>query len=220
MTDHDDVQGRPRGDGDEQFAARIARPLRGQESMDATFEARVMSSVHAEARSRAAGDIPKQPARGWWSRPRTLTLTPLATLAMAAGVAAVAFLGGLGARMVAGGGKPETVAVRTAVAPETVHVVRFELDAPDAKAVALVGDFNGWSKSATPLVERTGAGRWTVSVQLPAGRHEYAFVVDRGKGTQWVADPYATSVRDDFDTVSSVVTVGESTNDERNGSSS
>lgn len=208
MTDHDDKRSRRGGAGepDDAFAARIARPLRGDEPVDATFEARVMSAVHAEARARAAHDIPR---RGWWRGGRTITITPLATLAMAAGIAAVVFVGDVAAR-IATRPAPQTVAARPRVAPETVHVVRFVLNDPDARAVSLVGDFNGWSATATPLVQEAGAGRWVVSVQLPSGRHEYAFMVDRGGAhrKEWVADPYAASVRDDFDTISSVVMVG------------
>ena len=35
----------------------------------------------------------------------------------------------------------------------------------------------------TQAVRRPGV--WAVSVALPAGRHEYAFIVDR---TRWIAD--------------------------------
>jgi hypothetical protein len=42
-------------------------------------------------------------------------------------------------------------------------------------------------------------------VRLPAGRHEYAFLVD---GERWVADPNApSSIEDEFGVESSVVTV-------------
>jgi len=86
-------------------------------------------------------------------------------------------------------------------------VVRFALVAPGAARVTLVGDFNQWNPSATPL-RAAGDGRtWVASVPLPPGRHVYAFVVDGGL----TADPRAPRAGDeDFDAPSSVVLVGES----------
>jgi len=86
-----------------------------------------------------------------------------------------------------------------------VHVVRFVFRDPDARRVALVGDFNGWSKDATPLATVNEPGAWAVSVTMPKGRHEYAFIVD---GVRWSPDPFAARVADEFGTESSVVTVG------------
>jgi 1,4-alpha-glucan branching enzyme len=83
------------------------------------------------------------------------------------------------------------------------EVVRFELSAPRASHVALVGSFNEWNPVATPLA-RDASGKWVVAVQLPRGRHVYAFVVD-GDVT---ADPSAPrAADDDFGSPSSVVLV-------------
>ena len=84
-------------------------------------------------------------------------------------------------------------------------MVRFVLQADNARRVALVGDFNGWTAGATQMTPTARPGVWTVDVALPPGRHEYAFVVD---GSRWMADPLATVQHDDFGTESSVVTVG------------
>ena len=64
--------------------------------------------------------------------------------------------------------------------------VQFVLVAPKAKSVAVVGDFNDWNPSATPLA--SASGMWSSEVVVPAGRHDYAFVVD---GARWIADPSA-----------------------------
>ena len=72
-----------------------------------------------------------------------------------------------------------------APAPPTV---RFELAAPGAAGVTLVGDFNGWDRRATPMRRAAASDVWTVSVPLGRGRHAYGFVVD---GNRWVADPSA-----------------------------
>lgn len=192
------------------FAMHLARPLRAPESLDATFEARVMSAVLAEGRERRrAAPAAMPPARGWWRRSRAVHVSPLGGLAIAAGLAAVAALGAMGgAAMRAPRAGPEPVAVARAVAPETVHVVRFVLSDPSAHAVSLVGDFNGWAKGATPLVAQDEGGTWSVSLPVAPGRHEYAFVVEGRDGEQWIADPLATTVRDEFGVESSLVTVG------------
>jgi len=80
------------------------------------------------------------------------------------------------------------------VAPATV-TVRFMLLAPDAHQVTLAGTFNQWDAAATPLVRTGASGVWTATLTLPAGQHQYAFVVD---GARWVPDPAAPAVDDGF----------------------
>jgi len=72
-------------------------------------------------------------------------------------------------------------------------LVRLIIMQPDAKAVAVAGDFNGWNPTRTPL-ERLSGDAWAVTIPLRPGRYEYMFVVD---GDRWVADPFATERRDD-----------------------
>jgi hypothetical protein len=84
------------------------------------------------------------------------------------------------------------------------QVVRFELAAPRAGHVALVGSFNEWNPVATPLRRDPSSGKWIVSLRLPPGRHVYAFVVD-GDVT---ADPTAPrAADDDFGSANSVLLV-------------
>jgi hypothetical protein len=59
------------------------------------------------------------------------------------------------------------------------------LFAPEAKAVYVAGNFNGWRPASTPL-KNTGDGQWVVRLMLRSGQYEYRFVVDR-----WVEDPRA-----------------------------
>jgi 1,4-alpha-glucan branching enzyme len=144
---------------------------------------------------------------GWWRR-RSIELSPAAALAWAAGLAAIVSVGTLRA-VASGQGTPVLLATVTQPAPaETVHVVRFVFRDAAAQHVALVGDFNGWAKDATPLAATSEAGAWAVSVTMPKGRHEYAFIVD---GQRWSSDPFASRVADEFGTESSVVTVGSPT---------
>jgi len=72
--------------------------------------------------------------------------------------------------------------------------VQFDLYAPEAGRVELVGDFTAWESDRILLEGPDAAGRWIVHVELPAGRYEYLFLVD---GQQWVTDPLAYAHRPD-----------------------
>ncbi len=74
-----------------------------------------------------------------------------------------------------------------AQAPKSKPVmVSFALLEPNAKHVALCGDFNGWSPSTMPM-KRDKDGQWVRTVALAPGRYNYKFVVDG----QWMPDPQA-----------------------------
>ena len=94
-----------------------------------------------------------------------------------------------------------------AAAPAEVAVplVRFVIAAPEAGTVSLVGTFNDWDATATPLSPSGEAGVWTVEIPLAPGRHEYAFVVD---GADWRPDPAApaSTLDDEFGIPNSVIT--------------
>jgi 1,4-alpha-glucan branching enzyme len=62
-----------------------------------------------------------------------------------------------------------------------LHQVDFFCHAPEAKGVALVGDFNGWAPTAHPMT-RMPDGGWVIRLELPHGHHQYQFLVD-GKPT-------------------------------------
>jgi hypothetical protein len=86
-----------------------------------------------------------------------------------------------------------------------LKLVRFELAAPGAAGVALVGDFNDWDPQATPMRRGNTSATWSVSLPVARGRHVYGFVVD---GRRWVPDPLAPlAPEDDFGSASSVVVV-------------
>jgi len=199
MSEHnpDESRARDRERADAAFAASVAGPLRAPESLDSTFEQRLMSAVQAEVRTRESATA----SRSWWRRGRTITLSPLTMLGVAAGIVGI-FAAGAGA---ASFGRDHTPVARLAVArPDSVQLVRFVFVDSSARSVALVGDFNGWTKGATQLSPGGRKGAWVVSVPLALGRHEYAFIVD---GTRWVADPFAIPMHDEFGTESSVVTL-------------
>lgn len=168
-----------------ELIARVAAELKRPEPMDHAVDARVMAAVRAEATRRP-----------WLLRRRTLAWSPLGMLLRAAAVAAVA-VGATLALSHRGSGPTGT---------SQDHAVAFVLYAPTARSVTLAGDFNDWSKSATPLHPTGSQGAWVVTVPLAPGRYHYAFVVD---GKRWVTDPGAAPAPgDDFGAPSSVMTVG------------
>lgn len=128
----------------------------------------------------------------------------MSRLALAAGIGALMLGSGWIGRQTAPGSVESGAAVTQprAIAEGSV---RFVVSAPGASTVALVGDFNEWSVGATPLAATESEGVWTVTVPLPAGRHEYAFVVD---GARWLPDPNAPPAGTaDFGPANSVITV-------------
>src|ERR1035437_7747145 len=94
-------------------------------------------------------------------------------------------------------------AARNEVRAVPVQIAFFE--ARDAKQVSVVGDFNNWDGSASPMKRLGADGPWTVTVFAEPGRHLYALLVD---GTTLVADPRAPRTRDlDFGGDASVLMV-------------
>lgn len=125
-------------------------------------------------------------------RRRRLVLAPLGLLAASA--AGLLFL-------------PARNAVDVATGLAT-HAVEFSVEQPMAEGLSVVGDFNAWDVTATPMTRAEGSGRWVATVQLPAGRYLYSFVAD---GSRWLPDPSAPlAAPDDFSRRNSVLLVGAS----------
>ena len=70
-----------------------------------------------------------------------------------------------------------------------MRAVHFVCQAPQARSVCLVGDFNGWDPQSHPM-KRMPDRAWFLSVELPHGHHLYAFLVDG----EWVLDPQAQGI--------------------------
>jgi hypothetical protein len=181
----------------------IAGPLRAPVHLDDTFEARVMSAVHAEAL--VPGNPDDEASVPWWRKEYSIRLSPLSALAVAASLL-IAILGG--SAIFSGMLDRETARTAMQSRPDNSQNVRFVLVNGSAEEVWIVGDFNGWTKNQTALARADNSDAWTVSIPLPDGRHEYAFIVRDATGEHWMADPLATTVRDDFGTESSVLRIG------------
>src|SRR2546426_646304 len=115
---------------------RIARHLRRPVQIDPALDGRVMREI--SARPTDAGAPALRRAWGWLRRPHQLTLTPLGGLAAAAVLAIVVLLSRMGS---------------TPPAPPLAEsrAFQFVLVAPRAMRVSLVGDFNDWDATRTPM---------------------------------------------------------------------
>lgn len=60
----------------------------------------------------------------------------------------------------------------------------FQISAPDARDVYIVGDFNHWKINEASKLSRLGDGRWEKKFTLSPGKYRYKFVVDG----EWVLD--------------------------------
>lgn len=159
-------------DGELRALERIRRdlpPLRPHPPAD--FADRVMAAIAAPAPKR-------EPARS--IRPG------LGVLLMVAGCLALA----IGASQIPrrlGVGAPRSP-VASSKAPRVE--VRFALDAPSARTVAVAGEWSGWRP--VPLGRAEGGG-WAGTVALERGEWRYQFLVDGA----WVEDPLASAYRAD-----------------------
>ena len=63
--------------------------------------------------------------------------------------------------------------------------VRFELSAEPGSLVFVAGTFNNWNPTANPLKDNPDSGHFKTAMRVPAGTHEYKFVVNG----VWTADP-------------------------------
>ena len=94
----------------------------------------------------------------------------------------------------------------TPVRATRARPIVFELDAPAAHSVQVLGDFNGWSRSGSHML-RGEDGHWRLTSMLPPGRYVYAFLVD---GRHFEPDPARDRIEDrDFGVTGSELVVSE-----------
>lgn len=86
---------------------------------------------------------------------------------------------------------------------KTIEKVNFQLEAPDAESVYLVGSFNNWDTTATPM-KKDKWGFWKISIELSLGTYEYLFYVDG----RWQNDRMRTELKKNpFGTTNNVLVV-------------
>ncbi|MGH7552704.1 MAG: isoamylase early set domain-containing protein [Longimicrobiales bacterium] len=183
----------------EDTLARVVETLKEPVRIDASFDRRVMAEIErlpqlgpaiTDTRSRVA----------WRARRWTIRLSPLGGLAAAATIAGVMLVASLRT-------EPRELSAPPVASAQPVAgaLTQFVLVAPEAASVAVVGDFNDWNFSATPLTRQAGDGVWWATVPLRPGRYRYAFVVN---GENWRSDPNEPAAEDEFGRPNSVVTIG------------
>ncbi len=168
----------PEAQAEAEMWRRLTGEMKTEEPRQAPvwMENAVMSQI-------ALADAPRDSVFAWLLRPRTIRLSPLTSLAMAAAAVAVFVMLPNRAPEVL---LPGPVAV-------TQILVEFSLDAPGATTVAVAGDFSGWESNFV-LDDANGDGIWTGRIPITPGVHKYMFVID---GTEWVTDPRAQRYSDD-----------------------
>lgn len=77
----------------------------------------------------------------------------------------------------------------------------------EATTIAIVGEFNGWSRTALAM-ERTESGKWSAAIELPRGRYRFRYLID---GERWENDRRADAYEpNEFGGDDSVIVVGPS----------
>jgi len=185
----------------EEIAAELKRPVR----FDSTFESRVMASLDTAGSS-------KEKSTPWILRPRMFYVSPLAGLAVAAGIVAIVTMSVLRTqpnKSIAATNPDTSTLPGTIIPVSNTSRYAVAVSAPftyidrNAKSVAVVGTFNDWDSTKTVLT-RSSDGAWTGNIMVLPGRYEYQLVVD-GK---WVADPSAQqTAASEFGSANSVLIV-------------
>jgi 1,4-alpha-glucan branching enzyme len=86
------------------------------------------------------------------------------------------------------------------------EIVRVTFELPSniwAERVNLVGEFNDWDTTATPMTRHRSDANWKVSVELKAGqRYRFRYLVD-GKEwrNDWHADDHVDNPYGSYDSV-------------------
>jgi hypothetical protein len=189
----------------EEIAGELRRPVR----FDSSFESRVMAALDSPV---VPLSVNRKESTPWLLRPRPFHVSPLAGLAVAAGLVAIITMSvlrttsspeiaeGPNAAPQQGAVLPGQFFPASAAAPVSTPITFIDRT---ARSVAVVGSFNEWDATRNVLT-RTSDGVWTTNVALRPGRYEYQLVVD-GK---LIADPSAQqSAKSEFGAANSVLIV-------------
>jgi hypothetical protein len=133
----------------------------------------------------------------WSKAPCSVTFTPLRLVPVAALLIVVC----LGALFHLIRDEKDRLVLRDSRVP-----VMLVFRSPAARSVAVIGSFNGWQAQKCEQKSIDGESHWSVTLLLPTGRYEYAFVVD---GEKIVSDPGAGLHEEDgFGNQNAILLVG------------
>src|SRR5690349_10720741 len=130
-------------DGVAALIARLRRPI----EMDPSIDARIMRRLSEPERRSWATQVAA--LWRWLREPRDVAITPLGSLAAAVVIGVTVWFG-------------VSRLTHRSEAPASASPVQFVILAPHANTVALVGDFNDWNATVTPMHAASQSGMWSV----------------------------------------------------------
>lgn len=87
---------------------------------------------------------------------------------------------------------------------ETGKKVQFELSTLAGSKVSVAGTFNNWNTTANLLKDNPDSGHFKTALNIPAGTHEYKFIVD----DIWTLDPQCEDwTQNDYGSLNNVLHV-------------
>lgn len=154
---------------------------------------------------------PKKAA--WWKKvflmavtPRTVSFTPVKLVPVAAVCLALIVLFSIHVIPVMNFHDDPSLNVNNGGARmENINLVPilFKLESTPAESVFVIGSFNDWNAEDHKMSVDPADNTWVLTLMLPPGRHEYAFLID---GKKTVPDPNAVFTRKDgFGSYNSVI---------------
>jgi hypothetical protein len=185
---------------------RIAQEARRPVAADPDARDRLDAIIRAELGSDRAS--------GKWnsSKAPAIALSMPRFAALAAGLVGIGVLVGMGSNF----GRDSRLTGQSQIVGGTPHLpasdtlVTFVFPAPTAEKVSVVGDFNQWSATATPMSRIGNTDFWSVTVPMSVGRHIFSYFAVTKDGERWSADPTRPAAPDDgFGRANSVVLVGK-----------
>lgn len=202
MSDHDEL---------DSFLTEITRELKRPVRLDTSFDERVMAALEPSIIPIAA----HRTRRPWYRRTISLSVSPLGAMAVAAALTGIVIVGAL--RL---SNQPNTqyavtpdrpldltpVSRVTGARADDVTYQQFIIMVPDAESVSLVGDFNDWDPSRTPMERASDDGAWSVTVPLSPGRYLFQYEVD---GARRMSDPSRSQAPSEFGSPNSILVIEE-----------
>lgn len=188
-------------DEPDELIQRVARALGAMPAANPRATARILGAVRAR---RALAPSRFSRVADWMREP-ALSVASAGFLAAAALVVGFVTRGALKVLDGAASGLTTTAEMPVPAGPAQLQpagnlrgearavAVPLVFEASDARTVSIVGDFNRWDATASPMKRFGPDGPWTATILAKPGRHIYAFLVD---GSTLVADPRAPRVRD------------------------
>lgn len=188
-----------------EIASELKRPVRLSEN----FDMRVMSAIrtsHLSVVRGAPDETGATPGRGTASErgSRRLFVPAIASLAAAAALAFLLVRGpGQSRDETIASNPPLTQVANTGDERIVMQDITLSVYLPAAKSVGVMGAFNDWDASRSPM-SRDGKGNWTITLHLAPGSYEYQFLTN---GNTRMTDPLAPATDSEFGEANSVLTV-------------